>query len=66
MITLAITGMTCPHCVKAVQSALTAVPEARNIQVDLASGRATVEGSPSIPALLAAVVDEGYEASVLE
>ncbi|MBN2691503.1 MAG: heavy-metal-associated domain-containing protein [Burkholderiaceae bacterium] len=61
---LQITGMTCGHCVAAVTKALKAVPGTQDAQVDLASGRATVQGSSTPEALAKAVADEGYEVTL--
>jgi len=63
MTELKIDGMTCGHCVAAVKKALEKVPGVRAAQVELATGRARVEGDPSLEALLAAVRDEGYQAT---
>lgn len=62
MITLAIHGMTCPHCAAGVQEALQRVPGAGDVSVDLARGRATIGGIPRLEDLLAAVEEEGYRA----
>jgi copper chaperone CopZ len=63
METYAIKGMTCQHCVRAVEHALAKVPGVtRVVGVDLQQGRATLEGSPDEAAVVAAVRDEGYEA----
>jgi len=59
---LQVTGMTCSHCVAAVTQALKSVPGTQDAQVDLASGRATVQGSAAPEALIKAVVEEGYSA----
>ena len=63
MTELKIDGMTCGHCVAAVKKALEKVPGVTAAQVELASGRARVEGEPSLDALLVAVQDEGYRAA---
>jgi copper chaperone len=63
MTELKIDGMTCGHCVAAVKTALEKVPGVTAAQVELASGRARVEGEPALDALLAAVQDEGYQAA---
>ncbi len=64
-IQLTINGMTCMHCVAAVQKALGAVDGVDEvIQVTLEPGSATVTGSASTQALIAAVKEAGYEASV--
>ena len=63
---LDIKGMSCGHCVKAVQSALAAVP---GVAVkDVRIGHATVEvenGATKPDALVEAVDDAGYEATVV-
>jgi copper chaperone len=63
MTELRIDGMTCSHCKAAVQKALTKVAGVTTVNVDLTSGRAQVEGSAPIEALIAAVQDEGYQAA---
>lgn len=60
---LDIEGMTCGHCQAAVKKALEKVEGVRAAQVDLAAGRATVEGAADLAALIAAVEDEGYRAT---
>jgi copper chaperone len=63
MQTYEIKGMTCNHCVMAVTKALAKVPGVTRVEgVDLASGRAVIEGSPEERAVIAAITDEGYEA----
>ena len=63
---LDIKGMSCGHCVKAVQGALAAVP---GVAVkDVRIGHATVEvdgGATASEALVSAVDDAGYEATVV-
>ncbi|MEF2279040.1 cation transporter [Deinococcus sp. YIM 134068] len=59
---LTITGMSCGHCVKAVEGALKAVPGVEGVRVDLEGGKATVEGQVEANALVAAVAEEGYGA----
>ncbi|MDA3922292.1 MAG: cation transporter [Salinisphaera sp.] len=64
MTRLNIKGMTCPHCVKAVNQALMDVEGVdKVVRVDLDSGTAEVEGKANAAALIAAVEEEGYEAS---
>ena len=63
-IQLQVTGMSCGHCVAAVTKALKAVPGTQDAQIDLASGRATVQGSATPEALVKAVADEGYGATL--
>jgi len=62
-IQLSVNGMTCMHCVAAVEKALNAVDGVDEvIQVTLKPGSATVKGSASSEALIAAVKQAGYEA----
>lgn len=61
---LKINGMSCGHCVKSVESALKQVPGVQSVQVDLAGGKATVQGDADQGALVSAVKEEGYSASV--
>lgn len=66
MTKLKIEGMTCNHCVMGVKQALQAVPGVKGaVEVSLEKKLATVEGTADVKALIAAVVDEGYKASVL-
>jgi copper chaperone len=64
METYAIQGMTCQHCVRAVERALAKVPGVTKVlAVDLASGEARVDGAPAETAVVAALRAEGYTAS---
>ncbi|MES1925616.1 cation transporter [Salinisphaera sp. T31B1] len=64
MTTIHIQGMSCQHCVKAVDQALASVAGVeRVVRVDLDAGLAQVEGSAETAELIAAVEDEGYQAS---
>lgn len=56
--------MTCGHCQKAVTEALEGVDGVTDVEVDLESGVAKVEGTGDADALVSAVEDEGYSASV--
>ena len=65
VIRLEVRGMTCNHCVAAVKTALAAVPGvAEVVEVVLQPGSATVRGSATAEALMAAVKQAGYEARV--
>lgn len=65
MIELDVSGMTCQHCVRAVTEALAEVPGvSRVVEVDRGTGRAAVEGDADPAALVAAVKEAGYEASL--
>lgn len=61
---LHIEGMSCGHCLKAVNQALHSVPGAKVVSVQI--GRAVVEtapGGPSADRLAAAVDEAGYNAT---
>jgi len=63
-VTLPIGGMTCASCVAHVEGGLRSVPCVLNVNVNLATERATVEmipGAVTIPDLKHAVEDAGYE-----
>lgn len=61
---LDIPDMSCGHCKAAVEGAIaTVAPEAR-VSVDLASRTATVDGPAPAEAVLKALADEGYPATV--
>jgi copper chaperone len=61
--TYSVTGMTCDHCVRAVQSEVGKVPGVASVAVDLAAGRMTVQSeAPVDPAAVRAAVEEaGFE-----
>jgi copper chaperone CopZ len=64
---LKIDGMTCDHCVSAVEKALRNRPGVRNATVHLDAGAAEIEyedGAVSPEQLAATVADEGYPAEV--
>ena len=61
---LAITGMTCNHCVANVESAVRGVSGVSGVRVDLANGRVRVEGTADADAIVHAVDMAGYKASV--
>ncbi len=65
MTELKIDGMTCGHCTAAVKKALERVTGVASAEVDLATGRARVTGNADTAILVAAVHDEGYEATPL-
>ena len=63
MTTIKIKGMSCQHCVMAVKKALAGIAGVQNVDVDLASGEATLDTNQPID--LAAVKEgikkAGYE-----
>jgi len=61
---LAISGMTCSHCVAVVTRALNDCPGVKSVHVDLSAGRAVVVGDQmDAQQLIAAVNASGYQAS---
>ena len=65
-VALAITGMTCGHCVAAVKKALAAVPGVDAVDVTLSPPRALVAFDPSrmtVEMLTKATAEEGYPSS---
>lgn len=63
MTKLKIEGMTCGHCVSAVEKALRKVPGVRDVRdVNIEHGEAVVEGEAPVGALIAAIEAEGYTA----
>ena len=63
--TYSVTGMTCDHCVRAVESEVGKVSGVASVSVDLSAGRVTVRSDePVDPAAIRAAVEEaGYEVS---
>ncbi len=65
MIELRVKGMSCDHCVAAIDRALAGVDGVqRVVEVDLETGKALIDGEPEIAELITAVEREGYEAEV--
>ncbi len=65
MIKLKVSGMTCEHCEKAVERALSGVAGVdKVVVVNREHNEAVVEGQAEEEALLAAVREEGYEAEL--
>jgi copper chaperone CopZ len=60
--TYTVTGMTCGHCVSAVTEEVTAVPGVTGVDVDLAAGSVTIDGTePERTALADAVAAAGFQ-----
>ncbi len=57
-------GMTCDNCVHHVTEAVKGVPGVTAAQVTLATNSAKVEGDFDASKIIAAIVEEGYEAAV--
>lgn len=65
MTTLTVTGMTCEHCEKSVEKALAGLPGVdRVVKVSRAEQEIVVEGDAEVEAIISAIEEEGYEASV--
>jgi mercuric ion binding protein len=65
-VALAITGMTCAHCVAAVKKALAAVPGVMEVEVTLSPPRAVVScdlSRTTVEMLTKATAEEGYPSS---
>jgi len=60
---IAVDGMTCGHCVAAVQTEVGKLDGVTDVSVDLASGQVTVvaEATPGADALREAVEEAGFE-----
>ena len=61
--TITVDGMTCGHCVSAVQAEVGKVDGVTEVSVDLPSGKVTIVGeqAPDPEAVRAAVEEAGYE-----
>lgn len=61
--TFTVTGMTCDHCVRSVQGELAKIAGVTDVDVDLGSGRVTVQSAKELDTsdVAAAVAEAGYE-----
>ena len=61
--TITVDGMTCGHCVNAVQTEVGKLDGVTDVAVDLSSGQVTIvaESTPDPAALQEAVEEAGYE-----
>ncbi|NLY45771.1 MAG: heavy-metal-associated domain-containing protein [Tissierella sp.] len=60
--TLLVEGMSCGHCVKAVEAALKELTEVNKVEVDLSLKKVVVEGEDLVEEKLSqAIEDAGYE-----
>jgi copper chaperone len=67
-IVLGVEGMTCGHCVMRVTKALTGLKGVKEAKVELEAKKATVTYDPSKvdeKAMIAAIVEAGYQAKVI-
>jgi copper chaperone len=63
-ITMNVSGMSCEHCVKAVNNALSGIAGVTNIAVSLKDGKVSFSHDPAkapLDAIKAAITEEGYE-----
>ena len=60
---IAVAGMTCDHCVRAVTAELSKIATVERVDVDLAGGSVTVVSTEAVDlgAITAAVEEAGYE-----
>ncbi|MFY9213371.1 MAG: copper ion binding protein [Tissierellaceae bacterium] len=60
--TILVEGMSCQHCVKAVESALKELTEVNKVEVDLSLNKVVVEGEDLVEEkLIEAIEEAGYE-----
>ena len=58
--TVAVEGMTCEHCVRAVFTALAAVPGIDRAEVSIGSARVEHDGNVTVAQIREAIVVAGY------
>jgi copper chaperone len=63
MLRLKVNGMTCGHCVHAVETAVRAAAPGARVQVDLSKGEVTIDGNADPTKVEDAIIDAGYEAA---
>jgi len=61
--TIKVTGMTCGHCATSVREEVGGIPGVTAVDVDLASGRVTIDSEQQVDseAIKGAVEEAGYE-----
>ena len=64
MHTFNVQGMSCGHCVKAVTQAIIALDASARVDVDLPTGKVTVDSREAPEPLLEAIREEGYSAEI--
>lgn len=62
--TITVGGMSCSHCEQTVEEALQGVSGVIDATADREAERASIDGDADVPALVRAVEDAGYTASV--
>ena len=63
MIDISIDGMSCENCVRHVREALAGLPGVEGVEVDLAAGKARVQGGGEVSdeGIIEALDEEGYD-----
>ena len=61
MLTYVVPGVSCGHCKNAIEEEVGQVPGVSRVEVDIESKRVVVEGEPSEDAVVAAIVEAGYQ-----
>lgn len=67
-IKLSVQGMTCGHCVKAVEASVGEIAGVKSVKVDLKGARAEIAYDPAVAspqAIIERLDEEGYKASLL-
>lgn len=64
MHTFIVQGMSCGHCVKAITQAVQAKDPAADVRIDLGTKTVQVQSSLPADAVVEAIKEEGYEATV--
>lgn len=65
---LSVQGMSCQHCVKTIKTKVSELSGVKGVEVDLAGAKAKIDYEPrqtSVSQIIAAIEDEGYEASLV-
>lgn len=65
MLEINVQGMTCGHCVRAIDQAIAVADPQAQVQVELASGRVQVQSSLAPERLLQLIEAEGYAARLV-
>jgi copper chaperone len=60
-VVLEVRGMSCGHCVASITSAVSPLPGVTGVDVALATGTVSVDGTPDVGAVAAAIEDAGYD-----
>ena len=61
MQTYTVPGVTCGHCKNAIEGEVAQVPGVSRVEVDIETKRVVVEGDAAQQAVMAAIVEAGYD-----